>query len=762
MTLPRELQNLNARQSEAVQHFTGPILVLAGAGSGKTRVLTRRVAHLVLHHRIRPQSILAVTFTNKATEEMRHRLREMLGDESQRLWVATFHSASLRMLRRHATLLGYTNDFVVYDADDSKALLKQLLKELNIDDKKSPVQSFTRTIDQLKNAFIRPAEYAKQVAGTPADEQALVYDRYQRALMQANAMDFGDLLLNATALLEEHHDIRALYQRHIQFVLVDEFQDTNPVQYRFIRLLTAQHNNLLVVGDDDQSIYAFRGATIRNILEFEKDHPGSKVVTLDQNYRSTGNVLELAHAVIERNKQRKDKKLWTAAGKGDPTITYLGDDETDEASFVAHEIRRLVDSGASFSDIAIFYRTNAQSRALEEAMVGSEIPYRIYGGLRFYDRAEIRDILAYLRLLVNDADGQAFLRIVNTPPRGIGAQSIQRILNLAREKGCTMMDATRQLQSQNKSLLPFVTLIDDLRREASRKPLGVLIEEIFKRTEYLSRLQAQKDPTALSRIENLRELQAIGTSMAEGSAEPSPDMDLELDSSPDESPFSVLQRFLDRVSLTASADKASSSNAPDEQTTVPAPTVSLMTLHLAKGLEFPYVFLTGLEEGLLPHHRSLDDPTGIEEERRLCYVGITRAMKQLYITRAMERGMFSAGDGFGRGGLFRDVSRFAFDFPESCFTNRDRNFLTGGYTPATPQEPEDNDQTRDDGDELRFEPEVSTMPLYRRRAPTQTTLGSGAVTTADALSSTGTTSSGPTSSGPTSSGPTSSGPKKRF
>ena len=697
------LDNLNPQQLEAVQHFEGPILVLAGAGSGKTRVLTRRVANLVLEQGVDPQHILAVTFTNKATDEMRERLHSILGPMAGRLWVATFHSAALRILRRHAPRLTFTHDFVVYDEQDARSLLKSILKELSIDEKRFPVSLFSRAIDQAKNALKRPEELAGQAKDYEGNLIADVYSRYQQELAKANAMDFGDLLMHVVLLFRQAPDILALYQHELHFVLVDEFQDTNTVQYEFIRQITAVRKNLLVVGDDDQSIYAFRGATIRNILDFERDFPRTKVVKLEQNYRSTGTILEVAHAVISNNKGRKSKKLWTAGARGTPIATWVGDDEAAEAHFVAGEIQRLHRSGTKLNDVAIFYRTNAQSRALEEALLERRIPYRIFGGLKFYERKEVKDVVAYLRLLVNDADNQSFLRVVNTPPRGIGAQSVQLIVNLAREQNLSLLGAAALFGERNRSVAAFVTLMTELKGLAARLPLGELIRAVLDRSEYWSRLSALKDPTTESRLENLRELESIGASVEVK----------------DLTPPEVLRRFLDRVSLTSSSDLPEGEQTnPEEKPDL----VSMMTLHLAKGLEYPYVFLTGLEEGLLPHYRSIEDPTAVEEERRLCYVGITRAMQQLYLSRALQRGMFSSGEGFGLSGRFRKVSRFIAEMPEGCFENRSTDdFRTASldmYWSASLEEP----RYELDGDEGPRRRAVgaersSTGAPSRRRAP---------------------------------------------
>ncbi|MCB0332495.1 MAG: UvrD-helicase domain-containing protein [Bdellovibrionales bacterium] len=674
--LPPYFIGLNPEQLKAASHVDGPILILAGAGSGKTRVLTHRIAHLVKAHSVSPKHILAVTFTNKASREMKERLASLLGSQASSLWASTFHSSALRILRRHAQKLGYSSDFVVYDTQDSKGVLKGILKEQNIDDSKYPVSLFQKAIDNAKNNYISSEKYLEHHSGYVENIIADVYDRYQRALLASHAMDFGDLLVNVVRLFREHEDILRSYQAHLKYLLVDEFQDTNKVQYILIRLLAAPQNNLFVVGDDDQSIYAFRGATIHNILNFEKDFPGTKVVKLEQNYRSTARILDSANSVIAKNKERKAKKLWTESDQGKEIVTYAGYDESDEASYIAREIEKLRQTGHKLNEIAIFYRTNAQSRALEDALVQRSIPYRIYGGLKFYDRKEIKDILAYLRLLVNEADNQSFLRVINTPPRGIGPRSVQAIRAAASE-GESLMQACRNVASGTKKLGVFIELMDELFAASKTLPLYKLVELTIERTGYGPKLKEMKDVTAESRLENLQELTSIAVTMSHQGETPEEDLRL----------------FLDRVSLTSSEELPveeahDQQDSPQEEETIPE-TVSLMTLHLAKGLEFPVVFFTGLEEGLLPHQKSSDTSFGVSEERRLCYVGMTRAMKQLYITRAKHRGMFSAGGGFGFGSGMREPSRFVFDIPPSCLSEGVDEFLS--TTPSHPEVSFDDD-----------------------------------------------------------------------
>ena len=650
------LSNLNDPQLEGVKHNRGPILILAGAGSGKTRVLTRRVAHLIEAFNVPASRILAVTFTNKATDEMRERLKSILGDKANDLWVATFHSACLRILRYNAPKLSFTHNFAIYDAQDTQTLIKRILKELKIDKKKFSPAMFASAIDQAKNEFRSPEDVAKDAFNYTMKLQAEVYDKYQRALISSDAMDFSDLLVNTLKLFKEHKDVLSFYQKKLEYVLVDEFQDTNSVQYQIVRLLAAPQNNLFVVGDDDQSIYAFRGATVKNILDFERDFPGTKVVALEQNYRSPGNVLKASHAVIEKNINRKQKKLWTERRDEQRLFTFVGVDETEEAGFVAQQIIKHKDQGLDYKDIAIFYRTNAQSRALEEALLDYGIPYRIFGGLKFYERKEVKDILAYLRLVSNPSDNGSFLRIINTPTRGIGAQSVKRIADLASLENISLLEAARELADESRHIGKFIALYDSFYKAAETISLYDLVQLVIEESGYAEMLNSSKDITAQSRLENLQELCAIAAKS-------------EMD---EEGPYAALTAFLDRASLTTSEQIPSNQSDESESAEVP---VTLMTLHLAKGLEFPVVFIIGFEEGLLPHHRSLYDENGIEEERRLCYVGMTRSMSTLYLTRAEMRGMFSAGGNFAGSSSFRGASRYAFDIPEECLEDLGRPFL---------------------------------------------------------------------------------------
>jgi DNA helicase-2/ATP-dependent DNA helicase PcrA len=653
------LVGLNPEQREAAAHIDGPLLILAGAGSGKTRVLTCRIANLVLRHQVRPENILAVTFTNKAAEEMRHRLTGMLGEkQTKQLWVSTFHSACLKILRTHAPKIGFGHDFVVYDDDDSAGLIKRIALSLDIDIEKFPPKHYQKAIDAAKNDFLTPQQI-REKSKWDTSNIAGVYEKYQEELQRSNAMDFGDLLFYALHLLRKCPEIAALYQEHLHYVLVDEYQDTNLVQYLFIRAITERRKNILVVGDDDQSIYRFRGANIRNILEFEKDYSHARVIKLEQNYRSTKNILRAAYEVVRHNVERKEKKIWSDGPEGEKINTYVGYTELEEARYIAQQIAARVRKGSAYKDFALLYRTNAQSRALEEALSRAKIPYKIFGGLRFYDRKEIKDILAYVRLTLQETDNQAFLRVVNTPPRGVGPASVKEIQNVAIAQGLSLLQATRKMVSEGlrqKGILQFLKIIDEAQLRAN-KPDATMLDVttyVIEASEYVAKLKAQDDPQTESRIENLEELKVTSSYH---------DIDNQ-----EVTGRERIRSFLDKVTLASSADTPSGTDANDF--------VSLMTLHLCKGLEFPIVFLTGVEDGLVPHARSLESPKETEEERRLCYVGITRAMKELYITRADSRGLVSAGGSFGTGGTYRMASRFMRDVPRDCFDTGIDEFLS--------------------------------------------------------------------------------------
>ncbi len=634
-------QELNDKQIQAVKHFTGPILILAGAGSGKTRALTYRIAHLINENNVEPEQILAVTFTNKATKEMKERLEMMLGDKAKSLWAATFHSTALKILRQQHRHFGYIYGFPVYDSQESLTIIKKLLKELGIDPKKHPASYFQREIDRSKNEFISSEDYAD--SGFQSYERKLaadVYHRYQAELLKSQAMDFGDLLVNVVKLFQKKPEILKAYQYQFKFILVDEFQDTNKVQYMLVKQLSGMHKNLFVVGDDDQSIYGFRGANIANILNFEKDFAGARVVKLEQNYRSTQTILDASNDVIAKNSNRKSKKLWTDSDAGSPIYTYSTFNEKKEADFIAKKISGLISDGGKASDIALLYRINAQSRALEEALLSKKIPYKIFGGQRFYDRKEIKDIIAYLRFVYNQNDASALYRIINTPARGIGPTTVNKIAELS--KDMDTWEAVKEVASEKKAVMAFVELMNKLMERASHSVTSEIIYQCMEQTGYKKSLEDSKDITSVTRLENLQELLALSQEF--------------------NSQENGLQNLLDRISLASSADLLSEDKEEEEEK---PEYVSLMTLHVAKGLEFPIVFLPGLEEGLLPHYRSLQTPSEIEEERRLCYVGMTRAKEKLFLTRAMKRGFFSSQGGFGAGGEFRKASRFTFDISKN-------------------------------------------------------------------------------------------------
>ena len=641
MTLPAAteslLETLNEPQREAVLHGEGPLLILAGAGSGKTRVLTHRIAHLVGSGAARPGEILAITFTNKAAGEMRERVEALVGGRARAMWVMTFHSACARMLRSDAGKLGYTRGFTIYDEQDSLRLVKACIEELDVDPKRFAPRGIRRQISDAKNALLDAEAYRIKVSSFFEQTAADVYEVYERRLHAANAMDFDDLLFRCVNLFELFPEARDRYRRAFRHVLVDEYQDTNRAQYRWLQLLCEEHRNLAVVGDDDQSIYAFRGADIRNILEFERDFPDAHVVKLEQNYRSTETILDAANAVIANNRSRKAKSLWSELGRGDPVHVRELEDEHAEARFVVSEIERLVDEGGSRDEMAVFYRTNAQSRVLEDMLVRYGVSYQVIGGTRFYERAEIKDALAYLTLLVNPADTVAFARIVNSPRRGIGDTSQGRILGYANTVGEPVWDVAAAPESVPGLAAPavkavgrFMSVMERLRERAEAGAgVGDLLHETLAETGYADALRAERTIEAQGRLENLEELVGVGR---------------EYDSAADEG---SLEEFLQQVALFSEQD-----SLRDEQGLL-----TLMTLHNAKGLEFEVVLMIGCEEGVFPHSRSVDEGN-LEEERRLCYVGITRARRRLYVTFARRRSLYGARD-------YKLPSRFISEIPEA-------------------------------------------------------------------------------------------------
>ncbi|WP_175410783.1 DNA helicase PcrA [Streptomyces sp. TRM64462] len=648
------LEGLNEQQRAAVVHTGTPLLIVAGAGSGKTRVLTHRIAHLLGTRHVHPGQILAITFTNKAAGEMKERVEQLVGPRANAMWVMTFHSACVRILRRESKRLGFTSSFSIYDAADSKRLMALVCRDLDLDPKRYPPKSFSAKISNLKNELIDEETFADQAADGFEKTLAEAYRMYQARLREANALDFDDIIMTTVHLLQAFPDVAEHYRRRFRHVLVDEYQDTNHAQYTLVRELVGQPGGegdpepaeLCVVGDADQSIYAFRGATIRNILQFEEDYPDATTILLEQNYRSTQTILSAANAVIERNESRRPKNLWTNAGAGAGITGYVADTEHDEAQFVADEIDRLTDAGdAKAGDVAVFYRTNAQSRVFEEVFIRVGLPYKVVGGVRFYERKEVRDVLAYLRVLANPEDAVPLRRILNVPKRGIGERAEAMIEALALREKVTFPQALKRVDEaygmaarSSNAVKRFNQLMDDLRTvvESGAGP-AVVLEAVLERTGYLAELQASTDPQDETRIENLQELAAVALEFEQerGEAEGA----------------GTLAEFLEKVALVADSDQI-----PDEDTEGDG-VITLMTLHTAKGLEFPVVFLTGLEDGVFPHMRALGQVKELEEERRLAYVGITRARERLYLTRSTMRSAWGQP-------AYNPPSRFLEEIPE--------------------------------------------------------------------------------------------------
>ncbi|MGW1184137.1 DNA helicase PcrA [Streptomyces drozdowiczii] len=626
------LDGLNTEQRAAVVHAGSPLLIVAGAGSGKTRVLTHRIAHLLAERGVHPGQILAITFTNKAAGEMKERVEQLVGPRANAMWVMTFHSACVRILRRESKKLGFTSSFSIYDAADSKRLMALVCRDLELDPKRYPPKSFTAKVSNLKNELIDEETFAGQASDGFEKTLAQAYAMYQARLREANALDFDDIIMTTVHLLQAFPDVAEHYRRRFRHVLVDEYQDTNHAQYTLVRELVGPAGpedapaELCVVGDADQSIYAFRGATIRNILQFEEDYPDATTILLEQNYRSTQTILSAANAVIERNESRRPKNLWTNAGTGARITGYVADTEHDEAQFVAEEIDRLTDAGdAKAGDVAVFYRTNAQSRVFEEIFIRVGLPYKVVGGVRFYERKEVRDVLAYLRVLANPEDTVPLRRILNVPKRGIGDRAEAMIDALSLREKITFPQALRRVDEaygmaarSANAVKRFNTLMEELRTvvESGAGP-AVVLEAVLERTGYLAELQASTDPQDETRIENLQELAAVALEFEQDRGE--------------EEGAGTLAEFLEKVALVADSDQI-----PDEDTDGSG-VITLMTLHTAKGLEFPVVFLTGMEDGVFPHMRALGQVKELEEERRLAYVGITRARERLYLTRAAMR-----------------------------------------------------------------------------------------------------------------------------
>jgi DNA helicase-2/ATP-dependent DNA helicase PcrA len=649
------LAGLNPAQREAVLHVEGPLLVVAGAGSGKTRVLTHRVAHLIRAHGIKPNEILAITFTNKAATEMRERLERILGGTARAIWILTFHAACGRILRREAERLGYRSSFTIYDQADQVRVVKACLEELGKDPKRFTPRGIHAQISNAKNQLVSPQEYTSRVASFWDQTVAEVYELYQRKLFASNAVDFDDMLMLTVDVLERFPEALERWQSSFRHVLVDEYQDTNHAQYRLLQLLAAKHRNVFAVGDPDQSIYAFRGADIRNILDFERDFGGADVVALEQNYRSTNAILDAANAVIDNNRDRKPKRLWSELGQGDPVEVVEVEDEHAEARFVAAEIARHVESGYSAAEIAVFYRTNAQSRVLEDVLVRQQVPYQVIGGPRFYERAEIKDAVAYLSLLNNPDDAVALMRVANRPRRGIGDTSIQRLVTHAGALGISLWDATADPEAAGvatasaRAVRGFRTIVESLMSAAQELEVDELVEAVLQRSGTIEAYEAERTIEARGRIENLQELVGSAQEYRARVEEP------------------TLAGFLEEVQLQSDQDTLASDT----------PLVTLMTIHNAKGLEYRVVFLIGMEEGIFPHSRAIED-NEVEEERRLAYVGMTRAMERLALTHATARSLYGRRE-------YNLASRFLDELPPSVERERLRPASWSGYAQSPRQ-----------------------------------------------------------------------------
>jgi DNA helicase-2/ATP-dependent DNA helicase PcrA len=674
------LADLNPAQREAVLATEGPVLVVAGAGSGKTRVLTNRIAHLITACGVKPQEILAITFTNKAADEMKSRLEGVLGGVVRTMWVMTFHAACGRILRKEAPRLGYRQNFTIYDQADQVRLTKAVLEELDRDPKRFVPRGIHSQISMAKNQLVSPDDYRSRIASFYDQTVADAYDLYQRRLHASNAVDFDDLLMLTVEVLERFPEARTRWQKAFRYVLVDEYQDTNHAQYRLLQLLAGEHKNLFVVGDPDQSIYAFRGADIRNILEFERDFGGARVIALEQNYRSTNPILRAANAVIENNRERKPKNLWSELGEGEPVRVIEVEDEHAEARFVAAEIASLSEEGYAGSEIAVFYRTNAQSRVLEDVLVRQEVPYQVIGGPRFYERAEIKDAISYLQVIDNAYDAVSLMRIANKPRRGIGDSSLARLASFADAQGISLWEALGRADEAGVGAAPLkavqrlVTLMQSSMAGALEMSVPEVLERVLERSGYLQALEAERTIEAQGRTENLMELVGVAREYQETAEEPS------------------LSEFLQQISLYSDQDELK------EQQSL----VTLMTLHNAKGLEFRCVFLIGVEEGVFPHARSLEEQ-GLEEERRLAYVGLTRAKERLVLTHAATRSLWGT-----RG--YNLPSRFLDELPqEEIERERLRPSSWSGYGSPTVAV-------------RRDQPELSTGDTVRH-----STLGEGVV-----------------------------------
>jgi len=629
------LEELNNKQKEAVENTEGPVLVIAGAGSGKTKVLTHKIAFLIQEKQVKPWNILAITFTNKAANEMKQRVENLLSDSSNDIWMGTFHSICVRILRRYIDRIGFDSSFIIFDTSDQRTLVKDCLKELKVDDKLFTDRAVLSEISNAKNEMLEPKAYSVKYANDFRKETiGKVYELYQKRLRENNAIDFDDIINYTIKILTENQDVLEYYTEKFKYVLVDEYQDTNKAQFMLISILASKYGNITVVGDNDQGIYSFRGADISNILNFERDFPGTKIIKLEQNYRCTGNILKAANAVIKHNETKYDKKLWTENNEGNIPCIYSGDDEYDEASYIINQIRLLkTEEYFKFSDFAVLYRMNSQSRAIEDILRREDIPYKIIGGLKFYERKEIKDIIAYLRLIFNPSDNMSLKRIINEPKRGIGKTSLDNIAKISEETGNSMYDIIKNAEKYglNRVYLnsrEFIEAIEELRSKKDNMLISDLIKETLKKTGYTKALELENTVEAETRIQNLDEFLTVAIEFEEESAD------------------NTLAEFLEGITLSSDVD-----NLEDEEESV-----TLMTLHSAKGLEFPVVFLVGMEEGIFPGYKSIGEPKELEEERRLFYVGITRAKQYLYLTCAKRRTIFGSTS-------YNSISRFVKEIP---------------------------------------------------------------------------------------------------
>ncbi len=657
------LKGLNDKQYEAVVNTEGPCLIIAGAGSGKTKVLTHKIAYLIGEKNAKPWDILAITFTNKAANEMKQRISDLIGDAAKDIWMGTFHSICVRILRRFIDRIGFESSFIIFDTSDQKTLVKSCMKDLAIDDKLFTDRSILSEISNAKNEMLEPAQYTARASGDFRKEKiATVYELYQKRLRENNAIDFDDIINYTIKILMENPDILEYYSNKFKYVLVDEYQDTNKAQFTLVTLFASKNGNITVVGDNDQGIYSFRGADISNILNFERDFPGTRIIKLEQNYRCTGNILKAANYVIKNNEVKYKKELWTENEEGNLPKVYQADNEYDEGTYIAMQIEHLKrEEYYKYSDFAVLYRMNTQSRAIEDILRRENIPYKIVGGLKFYERKEIKDIIAYLRLIQNSSDNLSLKRIINEPKRGIGKTSLEKVENLAEENEISMYEVIKNAEQYglNRVYLnsrEFVNVIEELKTKKDKLVISELIKETLKKTGYTKALENENTIEAENRIENLEEFLTVAIEFEEQYAENS------------------LSQFLEGITLSSDLDNI-------EET---EDSVTLMTLHSAKGLEFPVVFLVGMEEGIFPGYKSISEPQELEEERRLCYVGITRAKEQLYLTCSKQRTIFGSTS-------YNQVSRFLKEIPEDLLegykeafgeedNNKNQMFKDSAYT----------------------------------------------------------------------------------